>query len=177
MSASDDPAPARAASTGWRIGVGADCLGFDLKELLRSRLEDDPRVGAVRDFGVPDAADNTAYPSVGLAVGQAVTDGTVDRAVLVCGTGVGMAISANKVPGVRATVGNDSYSVERSVLSNDCQVLCFGSRVSGPELAAKLVSEWLGHVFDVASPSERKVALISAYERRATAGQHEGGHP
>jgi ribose 5-phosphate isomerase B len=75
-----------------------------------------------------------------------------------------MAITANKVPGIRATVAHDSYSVERSVRSNNCQVLTLGARVIGPELAWRLVQEWLTHTFDVASASAEKVALIDAFE-------------
>jgi len=75
-----------------------------------------------------------------------------------------MAISANKVPGVRATVAHDSYSVERSVLSNNCQILTFGARVIGPELAKKLVDEWLSVEFDPSSASAGKIAVISDYE-------------
>ena len=87
-----------------------------------------------------------------------------DRAVLVCGTGIGMQISANKVEGIRATVAHDSYSAERSVKSNDCQVLCLGGRVIGPELAKKIVDEWLGYEFDPSSASATKVAHITAFE-------------
>ena len=75
-----------------------------------------------------------------------------------------MAIAANKVPGVRATVAHDSYSVELSVRSNDCQILTLGARVIGPELARRLVDEWLGYEFDPSSASAEKVAVISEYE-------------
>ncbi len=81
-----------------------------------------------------------------------------------------MAISANKVAGIRATVAHDSYSVERSVLSNDCQILTLGARVIGPELAAKLVREWLRYEFDPGSASAEKVAVISDYELGRSVG-------
>jgi len=83
---------------------------------------------------------------------------------LVCGTGLGVAISANKVPGVRAVTAHDSFSVERAVLSNDAQVLCFGQRVIGIELARRLAAEWLEDRFDPASASADKVAAICGYE-------------
>jgi ribose 5-phosphate isomerase B len=150
----------------WRIGLGADNLGLPLKDFLKQRLESDERVAELLDYGVREDTDETAYPHVGLRVAEAVAAGEIDRAILVCGTGIGMAITANKVRGVRATVGTDGYSVERSVLSNNCQVLCFGARVVGHELAAKLTAEWLGYVFDDGSPSQRKVAVISGYEER-----------
>jgi ribose 5-phosphate isomerase B len=142
-----------------RIALGADNAGADLKNLLKARLEGRENL-ELTDFGVPDAATTTAYPHIGLDVAQAVAAGEADRGLLICGTGIGMAITANKVPGIRATVAHDSYSVERSVLSNNCQVLTLGARVIGPELAARLVDEWLTYEFDSSSASAAKVALI-----------------
>jgi ribose 5-phosphate isomerase B len=146
-----------------RIAIGSDNAGADLKNLLRDRLADRDDV-AVSDFGVADAQSSTAYPHIGADVAQAVAAGDADRGLLVCGTGIGMAITANKVPGIRATVAHDSYSVERSVLSNNCQVLTLGARVIGPELAWRLVQEWLTYTFDEGSASAEKVALIDAFE-------------
>ncbi len=152
------------------VAIGADNAGADLKNALKQQLEADPRVAGVVDFGVPDASDSTAYPHVGLDVAQAVARGEARRGLLVCGTGIGMAITANKVPGIRATVAHDSYSVERSVLSNDCQVLTLGARVVGPELAKRLVNEWLNYEFDPSSASAEKVAVISEFEARGEPG-------
>jgi ribose 5-phosphate isomerase B len=152
-------------NTRYVVAIGADSAGVELKNALKRQLEADPRVDVV-DFGVPDAGDDTAYPHVGLDVAQAVARGEARRGLLVCGTGIGMAIAANKVPGIRATVAHDSYSVERSVLSNDCQVLTLGARVVGPELAKRLVDEWLGYEFDPDSASAAKVAVITDYEER-----------
>lgn len=154
---------------GWRIAVAADNAGVALKDVVAAQLRDDDRVAEVTDLGVPDESDDRDYPLLGLAAAQAVAEGRADRAVLVCGTGIGMAISANKVEGVRATVAHDSYSAERSVKSNDCQVLCLGGRVIGPELAKKLVGEWVGHEFDPDSASATKVAHITRFERRHAA--------
>lgn len=152
----------------WRIGVGSDDAGYEYKAALLADLDADPRVELVEDFGV-GAGEGTSYPEIGLAVGEAVAAGRVDRAVLICGTGIGMAISANKVSGVRATTVHDSYSCERSVLSNDCQIIALGQRVVGIELARRLVREWLGYEFDPASPSNAKVGVISDYEQRTSA--------
>ena len=146
-----------------RIAIGADNAGADLKNLLKRRLEERPDLDIV-DFGVPDATNTTAYPHIGRDVALAVADDRADRGLLVCGTGIGMAITANKIPGIRATVAHDSYSVERSVLSNNCQVLTLGARVIGSELAARLVDEWLTYTFDTASASAAKVALIDDLE-------------
>jgi ribose 5-phosphate isomerase B len=149
------------------VAIGADNAGADMKNALKAQLEADPRVHVI-DLGVPDASDDRAYPHVGIDVAQAVARGEARRGLLVCGTGIGMAISANKVPGIRATVAHDSYSVERSVLSNDCQVLTLGARVVGLELAKRLVDEWLGYEFDPGSQSAAKVAVISEFEERGS---------
>ncbi len=150
---------------GLRVVVAADNAGVALKDTLAELMRGDERVTEVTDLGVPDDSDDRAYPLLGLAGAEAVAEGRADRAVLVCGTGIGMAISANKVEGVRATVAHDSYSAERSVTSNDCQVLCMGGRVIGPELAKKIVDEWLGYEFDPSSASATKVAHITDYEK------------
>jgi ribose 5-phosphate isomerase B len=151
-----------------RVVVGSDDAGFTHKEAILADLRDDPRVASVVDLGVyADGLRNAAYPAVAVAAAKLIAAGGADRGVLVCGTGIGVAIAANKVPGVRATVAHDTYSVERSVLSNDCQVLALGQRVIGVELARRLVSEWLGYTFDPSSPSNEKVAAITAYEREA----------
>jgi ribose 5-phosphate isomerase B len=148
----------------WKIAVGGDDAGLDLKNTLADALREDERVKLVEDFGIADTDDQRTYPDVGLAVAEGVAEGRFDRALLVCGTGIGMAISANKVTGVRATVAHDAYSVQRSVLSNDCQVLTMGARVVGSELAKLLVDVWLDLQFDPESNSARKVAVISDYE-------------
>jgi ribose 5-phosphate isomerase B len=147
-----------------RIVVGADEAGVDYKEILKRDLEADGRVEVVTDVGVSGDSDHTAYPHVAVAAARMVADGEADRALLVCGTGLGMAISANKVAGIRAVSAHDSFSVERSVLSNDAQVLCFGQRVVGVELARRLAKEWLGYTFDRSSPSAAKVDALRGYE-------------
>jgi ribose 5-phosphate isomerase B len=146
------------------IVIGADSAGYALKERVKSVLASDERVAEVIDLGVDDLQDDTAYPHIGIRAAQAVREGKADRALLACGTGIGVAISANKVPGVRATVAHDSYSVERSVLSNNAQVLCFGARLIAPELAERLTREWLSYEFDASSPSAAKVAIIEDYD-------------
>ncbi|WP_111512276.1 ribose-5-phosphate isomerase [Mycobacterium kyogaense] len=148
---------------GLRIVVGSDDAGFDYKEALKKDLQADDRVADVTDVGV-GADENTAYPHVAVAAARMIADGKADRALLVCGTGLGVAISANKVPGIRAVTAHDSFSVERSVLSNNAQVLCFGQRVIGLELARRLAKDWLGYEFDPQSASADKVDAICSYE-------------
>jgi ribose 5-phosphate isomerase B len=147
----------------YRIAIGCDDAGVQYRDLLKSQLEKDSRVSSVIDVGV-NANDSTNYPSVAIAAAELVQDSKADRALLICGTGLGMAISANKVAGIRAVTAHDSYSVERSVLSNDAQVLCLGQRVIGQELAKRLVDEWLDYTFDSTSKSAEKVSEILAYE-------------
>lgn len=153
----------------WRVVVGSDDAGSRYRAALAADLEADDRVTEVIDVGVADG-DDTAYPHVAVRAARLVAEGRADRALLVCGTGLGVAISANKVPGIRAVTAHDSYSVERAVLSNNAQVLCFGERVVGLELARRLAREWLGYVFDPESASAEKVAAITGYEAAAAAG-------
>jgi len=150
----------------WSLQVGCDEAGYPLKEFLVGKLAADPRVAGLVDRGVREADDATAYPEIGLDVAEGIARGDSERAILVCGTGIGMAISANKVPGVRATTAHDIYSLERSVLSNNCQVLALGARVVAPELAWALVDRWLDLQFDVTSASAAKVRIIDDYDEK-----------
>src|SRR5699024_5397757 len=100
------------------------------------------------DVGVTGREDGEMYPNVAVAAAEKVAAGEVDRALLVCGTGLGVAIAANKVKGVRAVTAHDLYSVQRSILSNNAQVLCFAERVIGLESARVLLPAWLGRALD-----------------------------
>jgi len=146
------------------VAVGSDDAGVNLKNFIRDQLQGDQRVDEVIDFGVADADDKTAYPVICIRAAEAVARGEADRAVLFGGTGLGEAISANKVSGIRAVVAHDPYSIERSILSNNCQVLCLGERVVAPELADRIVGQWLGYEFDPSSASAEKVQVITDYE-------------
>jgi ribose 5-phosphate isomerase B len=148
----------------WKILIGSDEAGYPLKSELIEKLRQDARVDSIFDRGVNSSEDSTPYPNVGLAVAEEIAAGGAHRALLICGTGIGMAISANKVAGVRATTAHDIYSLERSVLSNNCQVLALGGRVIAPELAWSLVDRWLDLDFDVESHSAAKVQIITDYE-------------
>ena len=136
--------------SGLRIVVGSDDAGYEYKEALKGDLRSDSRVAEVADVGV-GTDENTAYPHIAVAAARLVAEGKADRALLVCGTGLGVAISANKVRGVRAVTASDSSSVQRSVLDNDAQVLCLGYRVVNLELARQLADEWLDYRFDCVS--------------------------
>lgn len=148
------------------IAMGADDAGVNYKNTIKADLEKDPRVSKVIDVGVNSSDDKTAYPHSAVDAAKLVQSGEADRALLVCGTGLGVAISANKVPGVRAVTAHDPFSVERAVLSNNAQVLCFGERVVGIELARRLAKEWVGYTFDPQSSSAKKVDAINEHEKK-----------
>jgi ribose 5-phosphate isomerase B len=150
-----------------RIVVGSDDAGFDYKEVLKADLTANPLVESVTDVGV-GADDHEPYPHIAFRAAELVASGQADRALLICGTGLGVAISANKVAGIRAVTAHDSYSVERSVLSNNAQVLTFGQRVIGLELARRLTREWLTYRFDETSASADKLQVLEAYEMSGT---------
>ena len=149
------------------IALGADNAGADLKNALKAQLQADPRVRNVIDFGVPDTQDTTAYPHVGLDVAQAVARGDARRGLLVCGTGIGMAITANKVPGIRAALTHDTYSAERAAKSNNAQIITMGARVIGPELAKAIVDTWLASEFDPKGASAANVEAINKLDETA----------
>ena len=152
----------------FRVVVGSDDAGLMYKEILKKDLQANDRVAEVVDVGVDQGDDDelTTYPHVAIAAAELIVSGKADRALLVCGTGLGVAIAANKVPGVRAVTAHDSFSVERSVLSNKAQVLTFGQRVIGLELARRLAREWLTYEFDESSASADKVRVIEEYETK-----------
>ena len=148
-----------------RIAIGADHHGFQLKELLKEHMT---LAGHdVVDHGC-DSVDEVDYPDIAVRVAQDVAAGEAERAVLVCGTGIGMAITACKVPGVRAAAVADPYSAERAQKSNNAQVLCLGAKVVGPEVATLLLDHWLESEFQ-GGGSARKVAKIDALDSRVPA--------
>ena len=145
-----------------RVALGSDDAGFALKEILREHLQRGDI--DLHDFGVAAAVPSDVdYPDVAHAVAQAVAAGQEDLAILVCGTGIGMAITANKVPGIRAAQAHDVYSAERARKSNNAQVIAMGSRVIGPEAAKTVLKAWLDSEFQ-GGASARKVAKITALE-------------
>jgi ribose 5-phosphate isomerase B len=127
-----------------RVAIGCDHLGLNLKEIIKEHMRS-KNIDVV-DFGVNDTTP-VDYPDVGIMVAEKVAAGDFDRAILICGTGIGMAIVANKVPGVRAAQCHDVYSAERARKSNNAQVMTMGALVVGPELAKKLVDVWLESEF------------------------------
>ena len=137
---------------------------MNYKNTIKKDLEADPRVSEIIDVGSNENSDKTAYPVRAASAARLVAEGKADRALLICGTGLGVAIAANKIKGIRAVTAHDSFSVERSVLSNNAQVLCMGERVVGLELARRLAKEWLNYEFDETSGSAKKVEEIIKLE-------------
>ena len=130
-----------------RIAIGCDEAAFELKETVKAAI-----LAAghnVEDYGTK-SGETAAYPDVAFAVAEDVAKGRHDRAVLLCGTGIGMAISANKVPGIRAAQTHDTYSAQRARASNNAQVITIGARVVGPELAKSIVTAYLASEFEPA---------------------------
>lgn len=144
------------------VAIGCDEAACDLKEAVKKHLLSQGH--EVRDFGTHDGAP-VLYPDIGIAVGEAVARGEHQRAILLCGTGIGMAISANKVAGIRAAQAHDTYSAERASRSNDAQIITLGARVIGPELAKAIVDKFLQASFDGGRSAE-KISAISAYEAK-----------
>ncbi len=158
------------------ILIGADDAGLDLLDIIaRDLTERGTAVEVVRPTDIDSPGDGVAgsavdYPDVAERVAVAIRDGLADRAILICGTGIGMAIAANKVAGVRAALAHDVYSAERARKSNNAQVLTLGARVIGPEAAKTVVHAWLESEF-AGGGSTRKVVKIDDLERRLSLGR------
>ncbi|MFF4188079.1 RpiB/LacA/LacB family sugar-phosphate isomerase [Streptomyces sp. NPDC001691] len=145
-----------------RIAIGSDRAGLSLKNTLARDLRTSDQVTLITDVGAGN--DPRPYPEIGCAAALLVARGHVDRAVLVCHTGAGMAIAANKVRGVRAVVGHDPLTVEHAVTANNAQVLALGQGVIETALARRLLGLWLGCRFDPSSSAAVKVALLDEFE-------------
>ena len=144
-----------------KIALGCDEAAYALKEAIKAHLVKLER--EVEDYGVYNT-DPVLYPDIAYAVATAVAAGKHERGILICGTGIGMAITANKIPGIRAAVCHDAYSTERSRKSNNCQIMTLGSRVVGEEVAKMMVNIWLESEFQ-GGGSALKVERIATIEK------------
>ncbi|KAB8132666.1 ribose 5-phosphate isomerase B [Gracilibacillus oryzae] len=143
-----------------KIGLGSDNNAFKLKTIIKEHLED---LGIeVKDFGC-HSEDAVDYPDVAFEVAEAVSKEDVDRGILLCGTGIGVCVAANKYPGIRAALAHDEYSAERAQLSNNAQILTMGAQIVGPEVAKKVVSAYVNAQW--AEGSKRKVDKIIDREK------------
>ena len=146
-----------------RIAIGADHGGYPLNELVIEEL----RAGGheIEDFGTHDAAQADDYPDYALAVGRSVQKAAVEIGILICGSGVGASVAANKLRGVRAALCGDTYSAHQSREHDDCNVLCLGARVVGRELALDIVRAFVGARFTNEERHRRRLAKIAALEQ------------
>ena len=145
-----------------RIVIGADHRGYELKDEIAAALKRDGH--EVLDVGT-NSADSVDYPDYARAVGEAIVDGRAERGILVCGSGVGAGIAANKMRGVRAALCHDTYSAHQGVEHDDMNVLCLGARVIGPELAMELVKAFLGARFKGEERLRRRLDKVAEMER------------
>lgn len=148
-----------------KLAIAGDSAGEGLAKLLADHLKGRFEVSEVSR--VAGAAD-PFYANLSERVAAGVLDGTYDRAILVCGTGIGVCISANKVPGIRAALTHDTYSAERAALSNDAQIITMGARVIGPELAKAVADAWLRETqnFDKAGKSAGNVTAMNEIDAK-----------
>jgi ribose 5-phosphate isomerase B len=146
-----------------RIAIGADHAGFDLKQTLAAYLRHHGH--EVIDKGT-DSDQPVDYPDFAEAVGNAVLAGAAERGVLVCGSGVGASVAANKIPGIRAGLCHDTYSAYQGVEHDDMNILVLGARIIGVEVARELVDRFLAAKFNGEERHRRRVDKISALERR-----------
>ena len=140
-----------------KVAIGADPNATGLKEAIKKHLTD---LGfESEDYG----SDDPIYANVAFKVAEAVASGKHDRGILLCGTGIGMSIAANKVPGAYAALCSDPYSTERSRKSNNANIMTLGAQVAGPELAKSLVTIWMNAEYTPGGRSEPKIKRITEY--------------
>lgn len=144
-----------------KIGIGSDHIGFELKEGIRKFIEQHTEHEIV-DYGC-HSCETVDYPDVAFEVSQSISEEKLDRGILICGTGLGVAIAANKYPGIRAATAHDTYSAERAQLSNNAQVLTMGAQIIGVEVGKKIVEAYLN--VEWANGSKRKVDKIIEKEK------------
>ena len=147
-----------------KIAIGADSAGKPLLDVIAAHL------AGKQGIEVSDLSQSGYYADLSKVVGESVLDGRNDRAILCCGTGIGVCISANKVPGIRAALTHDTYSAERAALSNDAHIITMGARVIGPELAKSIADAFLAQSFDQQGRSAPNVRAINEVEAKYAKG-------
>jgi ribose 5-phosphate isomerase B len=149
-----------------KLAIAGDSAGEGLAKILADHLKDRHDVSEVSRT---DSGPDTFYANLSDRVASGVLDGTYDKAILVCGTGIGVSIAANKVPGIRAALTHDTYSAERAALSNNAQIITMGSRVIGPELAKAIADAFLAQTFDENGRSAGNVNAINEVDAKYNA--------
>ncbi len=145
-----------------KIAIGSDHAGFTLKEEIKKFLEE--KGIEVIDFGT-HSEDRVDYPDYAIPLAESVAKGEEDFGILICGTGIGMSIAANKVKGIRASLVSDVYSAHSAREHNNANILCMGGRVLGVELAKEVTNAWLNASF-MGGRHERRINKISEYEQK-----------
>ena len=163
----EQPTPV-ARAPGLRLALAADHAGYELKQLLVKELRDQGH--GVLDLGTHEPGKPDDYPDYAELVGKAFVSGSVDRGVVICGSGVGVCVALNKFPGVRAGICHDCYSARQGVEHDDMNCLCLGSRIIGLELARVLVRVFLGARFSGEERHVRRLNKVIAIERRFAKG-------
>ena len=148
-----------------KLVIAADSAGQPLLDVIAKHLATKPDVD-VADYSAPKSNPAEFYAATAERAAQAVAHGEFERGILFCGTGIGVAISANKIPGIRAAQAHDTYSAERAAKSNNAQIITLGARVVGPELAKAIVDSFLASSFDHAGSSAGNVAAIDALDAK-----------
>ena len=154
-----------------RIGVSGDHAGFEVKNAVVGWLKEGDH--DVVDLGPSEYDPDDDYPEYVFKLAEAVASGDVERGILVCGSGVGASVAANKVPGVRAAICHDCYSAHQGVEHDDLNVLCLGGRVVGPALARELVNAFVGASFSGDARHVRRLNKVIAFEKRFAESQAE----
>ena len=148
-----------------KLAIAGDSAGEGLAKILADHLKGAHQVS---EISRTEAGADAFYANLSDRVANEVLQGTYDRAILVCGTGIGVCISANKVPGIRAALTHDTYSAERAALSNNAQIITMGARVIGPELAKAIADAFLAQTFDPRGRSATNVDAINALDKKYT---------
>lgn len=151
------------------IAVGCDHAGFPLKEHVVSQIRAAGHEAV--DCGALALMPGDDYPDYALAVGEAIRDGRAERGIIVCGSGVGVTVAANKVPGIRACMCHDTFSARQGVEDDSMNVLCLGARVIGPEVASEVIRAFLEATFSGAERHERRLNKVKQIEADALAGK------
>ena len=144
-----------------KIALGADSAGKPLIDIIEAHLK------SKGEHQITNLSQSGFYADLSAAIAGKVKKGEYDRAILCCGTGIGVCISANKVPGIRAALTHDTYSAERAAKSNNAQIITMGARVIGPELAKVITDTWLASEFDPKGPSAGNVEAINRIDGTA----------
>lgn len=146
-----------------RVALGGDHAGFPLKQSVAKRFA--PLVTSLIDCGT-DSEASCDYPDFAIVVARHIVEGTADRGIVVCGSGVGVSVAANKIPGIRAAICHDTYSAHQGVEHDDMNVLCIGGRIIGSELAFEIVEAFLKAKYEPQDRHARRLAKVLDIEKR-----------